>query len=249
MPPVWQCRNQHVFCSSCLETFCNVCQETMANPTRNLIVEEIVKNSEELLCVYQTEGCDFLGRFVDLSHHQTTCEFADVPNLCVLKPCLQKLRKRPMIEHLLKHEKVHMSNLLIEDGKFALEVFQQASNEEAWKSFQWGPVIYKRKVDDEERAYLVQVWSEDWILHVGVFSITDPAEPIRYLLEMPKGKSLEDKGRYVMIGTTASYTKAPPAFTVPLVCALKNYAYLHTRGDIKVLQLQFHLPGKDFYNF
>ena len=250
MPPVWQCKNQHIYCGGCLIPLCSVCEECLATPTRNLLVEDLIKNSEDLPCMYLAEGCDFVGRFIDLSHHQTICEFSDVPSQCMIKPCAQKFRKRAMIDHLLAHHKAKNSNSKIVDGKFSMDIFKQISNEEEWKCSQWCPGIFRRDFEDEERAYLVQVWSEDEVLYVEVFSLTNNSEPIRYLMKMPNDKSNEsDRGRYVLISSTATAKESPPILSLPVMYALKNYGYLPVRGDIKAITLQFQLPSKDFYNF
>ena len=197
-----------------------------------------------------TDGCDFIGRFVDLAHHQITCELSDIPNQCILHPCAEKLRKKPMIEHFINQHKALSTNNKIENGKFHIEVFKQINNEEDWKCFQWRPYVFRREVDDEERFYLVQVWSESWVLYAKVFSLTHNSEPVRYLLDLPKNKGAdENKAKYILISNTLTYKKSAPVLCLPINYILKNYGYKHTREDIKAIFLQFQLSSKDFYNF
>jgi hypothetical protein len=249
IPPVWQCKNLHLFCSSCLESRCSICEESLVFPVRSQSVEEVIKNSEELSCMYIDEGCDFIGRFIDLSHHQITCEYSDIPNSCLFSGCCMKFRKKLMIDHISNHHKA--GNITkIDNGKFQVEVFKQIDRDEDWKTFLWKPFLYKRDLDDEERVYLVQIRCEDWVMSAYVFSLTHESEPVRYLLEVPKGKNCEENpNKYVLISHTVSYKQNSPVFALPISYLLDKYSYTQTRSDIKALLLQFQLPNKDFYNF
>ncbi|OMJ87475.1 hypothetical protein SteCoe_10808 [Stentor coeruleus] len=252
VPPVWQCANSHIFCSICLEPRCQICQYSLINPTRNLVIEEVIKNSEQLPCMYTSKECDFKGRIIDLAHHESTCEYADLANQCMLPNCVEKLRKKAMIQHLIATHKANFTNKVevIDKGKFQVEVFKQINCEQDWKSFEWKPFVYKRTVGDEERHYLLRIWSQEWVLYAQVISLTHESEPIRYLLEKSSDKSEDDKSsKFIIISRTITYKRSAPIFEHNTEIALNRYGYKHSRGDIKGLLLKFSLSNKDFFAF
>ena len=80
--------------------------------------------------------------------------------------------------------------------------------------------------------------------------MTHESEPIRYMLTLPKDKISEDnKQKYILISNTISYKHSAPVLSLPVSFVLKNFGFVHKRGDIKAVLLQFHLPNKDFYDF
>lgn len=252
---VWQCKNSHSYCRPCLLQNCILCGESLKTPIRNLAIEDQIKNSEDLHCNYSQYGCEFKGRFIDFSYHQSTCEYIDRPLPCSIPGCEVSCRKRTMISHLLNQHKANMSSSkvnIIEKGQFYVEVFRQKNCDGDWRNFEKQPAVYKRSVGDEERFYLLRIWTEEWILKVQVYSLTHECEPIRYLLDGSKRRALENgknKNKCVSLCKTASHCKASPGFAIPVLPALNFYSYIHERGDIKALLFHISFASSDFFQF
>ena len=246
---IWQCPNLHFHCSSCLSQTCIECNSSLQTPTRNTSAEDQLKQCESLKCNNSHFGCEFEGRLVDFSHHLSTCEFSDCPKPCLMPGCELAFKKKPMIKHLLSTHKTNLTSpnkaIDILKNSFYVEVFRQVSQEEEWKNFDKSPVVYRRLVGDEERFYLLRVWTEDWLLKLQLYSLTHDCEPVKYQLDTSR-HSEAGKSRFAIICTTSNLSKSRPGFSLPVQQALKHYSYISNRGDIKALLVHISFANSSF---
>ena len=244
---VWQCPNLHLHCSSCLSRTCKNCNSSLQHPIRSTSAEDIIKQCDNLKCNNSDYGCDFRGPLIDFSHHLTTCEFIDRPKSCMLADCGLSLKKKPMIKHLLSAHKTNLTSpnkaIDIVKQSFYVEVFRQVSQEEEWKSFEKSPLIYRRLAGDEERFYLLRVWTEDWLLNVQLYSLTHECEPVKYQLDTSRHAE-PAKSRFVTVCQTSD--PARPGLGLALQEALKHYSYISNRGDIKALLVHVSFANSTF---
>ncbi|KAM7286556.1 E3 ubiquitin-protein ligase Siah1 [Ixodes scapularis] len=82
LPPILQCQNGHLVCSSCRQklTCCPTCRGPIGN-IRNLAMEKVA-NSVFFPCKYSSTGCPALLSHSEKPEHEETCEFR--PYVC---PC------------------------------------------------------------------------------------------------------------------------------------------------------------------
>lgn len=82
LPPILQCQNGHLVCSSCRQklTCCPTCRGPIGN-IRNLAMEKVA-NTVFFPCKYSLTGCTALLSHSDKPEHEEACEFR--PYLC---PC------------------------------------------------------------------------------------------------------------------------------------------------------------------
>lgn len=75
LPPIVQCRNGHLVCSSCRENVdtCPVCREQL-DDIRNLALERIAEKVK-FPCKFVTSGCTFMLSAADKLRHQAICRF------------------------------------------------------------------------------------------------------------------------------------------------------------------------------
>ncbi|KAL1439408.1 hypothetical protein MTO96_010227 [Rhipicephalus appendiculatus] len=75
LPPIEQCRNGHVVCSSCRENVdsCPVCKEELNN-IRNLALEKLAEKVK-FPCKFNPAGCTFKLSAADKLWHQSVCRF------------------------------------------------------------------------------------------------------------------------------------------------------------------------------
>jgi hypothetical protein len=228
---------------------CGACGESLSTPSRNSLAEDAIKLSEELKCNNSAFGCEFQGRLIDFSHHLNTCDFVDRPMPCLIPGCELVFKKKAMIKHLLNEHKSNLNTpgkaVDIVKHSLHVEVFKQANNEEEWKNFVRNPGVYRRVVGDEERFYLLRVWTEDWLLKVQMYSLTHECEPIKYQLDTSRSES--SRSRLATICKTSNFSKSSPGFSLPVQQALKNYSYIPHRGDIKALLIHISFSNSSFF--
>lgn len=82
LPPILQCQNGHLVCSSCRQklTCCPTCRGPIGN-IRNLAMEKVA-NTVFFPCKYSLTGCPALLSHSDKPEHEEACEFR--PYVC---PC------------------------------------------------------------------------------------------------------------------------------------------------------------------
>ncbi|KAK8776205.1 hypothetical protein V5799_030451 [Amblyomma americanum] len=78
-PPIHQCPNGHLLCSSCREKVddCPTCREPMGN-IRNLKLEKLAEKMS-FWCKYKDSGCPLKLPLADHAWHYDVCEFRPVP--------------------------------------------------------------------------------------------------------------------------------------------------------------------------
>jgi len=76
LPPIIQCQNGHLVCSSCRQkiTCCPTCRVPISNNIRNLQMEKLAPT---LLfpCKYSSAGCTQNLLYSDKPEHEDSCEF------------------------------------------------------------------------------------------------------------------------------------------------------------------------------
>lgn len=85
-PPIFQCTNGHIACSSCCFRMDNRCHSCL-NPIgkiRCLAMEKLIE-SMKVGCIYAHNGCRELVRYSQVTAHQSKCIYA--PYLCSVSGC------------------------------------------------------------------------------------------------------------------------------------------------------------------
>ena len=87
IPPIFQCRNSHVFCQSCRQKFkspvrCPTCRVVLLQTDiKNHSLEQIADSlGLQFPCKYSLNGCDVTSLLTDRPKHKIQCEF--VPYSC-----------------------------------------------------------------------------------------------------------------------------------------------------------------------
>lgn len=107
MPPIYQCPNGHLLCSSCREkvTDCPTCRAPMGC-IRNLAAEKLAKK-KPFWCKNRDSGCPLKLAFIDHDLHDKHCEFRPVPCPYPGRTCEWRGPHSQIVEHLINsHERV-----------------------------------------------------------------------------------------------------------------------------------------------
>ncbi|XP_067129344.1 E3 ubiquitin-protein ligase SIAH1B-like [Centruroides vittatus] len=74
-PPVYQCTNGHLICSSCRPRIdlCPTCRESLGH-IRSLVVEQLA-STLSFPCAHQSYGCPFRAPLLQREEHQKSCHF------------------------------------------------------------------------------------------------------------------------------------------------------------------------------
>ncbi|WOL09464.1 E3 ubiquitin-protein ligase [Canna indica] len=85
-PPIFQCQNGHVACSSCCSKLfnkCHICSHAICY-SRCLILEKVIE-STKFSCMYADYGCNRSMCYTDKGTHEETCIYA--PCSCPARNC------------------------------------------------------------------------------------------------------------------------------------------------------------------
>uniref|UniRef100_A0A1E1XGR1 E3 ubiquitin-protein ligase n=1 Tax=Amblyomma aureolatum TaxID=187763 RepID=A0A1E1XGR1_9ACAR len=107
LPPIHQCPNGHLLCSSCREKVddCPTCREPMGN-IRNLQLEKAVRKMS-FCCKYKDCGCPLKLPLTDHVWHDEVCEFRPVPCPYPGRTCEWSGPPCQILQHLVdSHERV-----------------------------------------------------------------------------------------------------------------------------------------------
>lgn len=76
LPPIMQCQNGHLVCSSCRTKLssCPTCRVPIANNIRNLFMEKLA-TTMMFPCKYSSSGCPASLTHTDKIEHEESCEF------------------------------------------------------------------------------------------------------------------------------------------------------------------------------
>ena len=76
LPPIMQCQNGHLVCSSCRTKLssCPTCRVPIANNIRNLFMEKLA-STMMFPCKYSSSGCPASLTHTDKIEHEESCEF------------------------------------------------------------------------------------------------------------------------------------------------------------------------------
>ncbi|XP_067121342.1 E3 ubiquitin-protein ligase sina-like, partial [Centruroides vittatus] len=104
-PPVYQCTNGHIVCSSCRQriTTCPTCRETLGH-IRSLVAEQIA-STLQLPCTNESYGCTALLKEADRATHENTCPFRPVDCPFTLHNCNWKGELTNVLSHIQQEHK------------------------------------------------------------------------------------------------------------------------------------------------
>lgn len=76
LPPIIQCQNGHLVCSSCRQklTTCPTCRVPISSQIRNLPMEKLAVTMM-FPCKYMTSGCSATLPYLEKPDHEDSCEF------------------------------------------------------------------------------------------------------------------------------------------------------------------------------
>lgn len=89
LPPIIQCQNGHLVCSSCRQklTTCPTCRVPISSQIRNLPMEKLAVTMM-FPCKYMTSGCSATLPYLEKPDHEDSCEFkpyqCPCPGTCLL---------------------------------------------------------------------------------------------------------------------------------------------------------------------
>ncbi|KAK9112461.1 hypothetical protein Scep_019980 [Stephania cephalantha] len=107
-PPVFQCKNGHIACSSCCSKYNNTCSycSSPIGDIRCLIIEKFI-DSIKLHCRYSSHGCKELLCYNQKSNHEETCICS--PCKCPISDCNFLAPFEPLSRHIQgKHSSARM---------------------------------------------------------------------------------------------------------------------------------------------
>ncbi|KAK8916439.1 putative E3 ubiquitin-protein ligase SINA-like 6 [Platanthera zijinensis] len=104
-PPIFQCKNGHIACSSCrpkLHNKCHVCTQFIGR--RCLALEKVIE-SIKCQCQYFKYGCRVTLSFTEKASHEETCSHA--PLFCPISGCTFSSSKHVLAAHVKrKHHSI-----------------------------------------------------------------------------------------------------------------------------------------------
>jgi len=107
-PPIFQCSNGHIACSSCCVRMDNRCHSCL-NPIgmiRCLAIEKLIE-SMKVGCIYAHNGCREFVRYSQIAAHQSKCIY--VPYSCSVSGCSFSGPSTQFSDHF---ESVHGASIL-----------------------------------------------------------------------------------------------------------------------------------------
>ncbi|OAY77662.1 E3 ubiquitin-protein ligase SINA-like 10 [Ananas comosus] len=104
-PPLYQCQNGHVACSSCWSQLCNKCHicSREVSRSRNVFLEKIIE-SIKVSCSYAKWGCPENISYAKRPAHEEKCIFA--PSECPFPGCSYKGFNRCWSGHFVSSHKL-----------------------------------------------------------------------------------------------------------------------------------------------
>ncbi|XP_074593801.1 E3 ubiquitin-protein ligase SIAH1-like [Brevipalpus obovatus] len=118
LPPILQCQNGHLLCSSCRKqlTNCPTCRIPISSNIRNLQMEKLAMN---LLfpCKYSSAGCVLNLTCTDKPDHEDSCEFKSYSCPCPGSNCKWSGPLNKVMHHLM-HQHKSITTLQGEDIVF-----------------------------------------------------------------------------------------------------------------------------------
>ncbi|KAJ4797931.1 E3 ubiquitin-protein ligase [Rhynchospora pubera] len=109
-PPLYQCMNGHVACSSCrskLPDKCHIC--TLPVPFRNIALEKVLE-SVHLPCIYAHFGCRLSISYSQRQLHADTCPFG--PSSCPIPACSHRAFPGGWLAHFIEDHKYPNTSFL-----------------------------------------------------------------------------------------------------------------------------------------
>ena len=118
LPPIIQCQNGHLVCSSCRQklTSCPTCRVPISNTIRNLPMEKLA-TTMMFPCKYSSSGCAISLLYTDKPDHEDSCDFKPYSCPCPGSTCKWYGPLEQVMPHLM-HQHKSITTLQGEDIVF-----------------------------------------------------------------------------------------------------------------------------------